>query len=79
MPQIAAHAAADLRALQERHVQGRRVLHATLIGPTPDTAGWQAVEDGQLELVDSASRRYLQFLVEASASLDAAQKQRFAH
>lgn len=79
LPELAARAAADLRALQEQHVQGRRALHTALIGPTPDAASWQAIEDGQIELIDSASRRYLQFLAEASATLNAAQKQRFAH
>jgi len=79
LPALAVIAAADLRGLQGRHADGQQALHRALTGPVPDAAAWQAVEDEQLLLLEAASRRYLQFLAESSASLDAGQKQRFAH
>jgi hypothetical protein len=79
LPAIADAAAADLRALHDLHAQGQQALHEALLGPALDAGGWQRVEDAQIELIEAGSRRYLLFLVEASATLDAAQKQRFAH
>lgn len=79
LPALAIVAASDLRGLNERYREGMRDLHQTLLGPTPDAATWQLVEGRQLDLIDTASRRYLRFLADVAASLDAAQKQRFAH
>lgn len=79
LPALATVCANDLRGLNERYREGMRDLHQTLLGPTPDAATWQLVEGRQLDLIDTASRRYLRFLADVAASLDAAQKQRFAH
>lgn len=79
MPALAAAAASDLRSLQAGYDDGQQALHAALIDPALDADAWLAVESAELARLDAGSRRYLQFLGDAAATLNVDQKRRFAH
>lgn len=76
---LADAAASDLLALGPRERAGQVALHHALLDASIDDAAWREVEQEQLALVETASRRYLLFLAEAATVLDAAQMRRFEH
>lgn len=79
LPALAERAAADLQGLAARETEAQSALHHALLAPSLTESAWTGVEDEQIALLDVASRRYLRFLADAAATLDAEQKRRFAH
>lgn len=77
--ELADSAALDLLALQTQELEAQRHLHRALLERAIAPADWAEIEREQLALLDTAGRRYLRFLADASAVLDAEQKRRFAH